>query len=287
MLTTNGLIAILNERMFLLTEFGASLIGIDMFDRGNVTGQERATFQDFLAFALFGMDGVDADVLEKVLEVEVAINDMRDFRDQLTHTKASLDKLLDMIKNVQRLLKENYPHQASQWKFSKFVYMQTFVQEIILCGAARNIDTGQWERLAKHFTQYYTLTNHNPYDLPRQVHIRYDEECAVNIMCLAFATSPDVIIHGSTLKGLMQRAEADKTAKAGASNAANADFEPVGLAFPLKNCIRNYRTLLGYPQVSASIYRNPTDVYHANQPQLKFVEYRFKKSLMNCNLQNW
>ena len=37
------------------------------------------------------------------------------------------------------------------------------------------------------------------------------------------------------------------------------------------------RTLLGYPQVSASIYRNPTDVYHANQPQLKLVEYSFKK----------
>ena len=74
MLNTDGLIAILNERMFLLTEFGASLIGIDMFDRGNVTGQERAKFQDFLPFALYGMDGVvDADVLKQMLEVEVAL----------------------------------------------------------------------------------------------------------------------------------------------------------------------------------------------------------------------
>ena len=64
--------------MFIITKFRANLIGIDMFDRGNVTGQERSDFQDFLAFGLYGMD-VDAEQLEKVLEVEVALNEMRDF----------------------------------------------------------------------------------------------------------------------------------------------------------------------------------------------------------------
>jgi len=49
-LTTPGSIAILNERMFLFSEFGAALIGIDMFDRGNVTGDERSKFQRFFSF---------------------------------------------------------------------------------------------------------------------------------------------------------------------------------------------------------------------------------------------
>ena len=113
-LTTPGSIAILNERMFLFSEFEAALIGIDMFDRGNVTGDERSKFQDFLAFGLFGMDGVvDPDRLEIVLEVEVALNEMRDFRDLDIHTDASLAILLNMIKSVQSLLQEVYPHQAS------------------------------------------------------------------------------------------------------------------------------------------------------------------------------
>ena len=80
-LSTSGAVAVLNERMFLFSDFGASLIGIDMFDRGNVTGDERLIFQDFLAIGLFGMDGVvDPARLEIVLEVEVALNEMRDFK---------------------------------------------------------------------------------------------------------------------------------------------------------------------------------------------------------------
>ncbi len=282
-LSTSGAVAVLNERMFLFSDFGASLIGIDMFDRGNVTGDERSIFQDFLAIGLFGMDGVvDPARLEIVLEVEVALNEMRDFRNQETHTDASLETLLDMIKSVQRLLLEAFPYQASGWNFAKYVYMQMFAREIRLCGSAKNIDCGQFERLVKHFTKYYKLTNHNPYDTPRQCHVRHDEECAIELMCLALIILNPVTIRSSSNKGLLQRAEAAKADKIySIAPTTLADFDPVGLAFPLKNNIGCYKIVGGYPQVNAAILRRPLNAYHANQSSLQFMEYSIKLRIID------
>ena len=279
LLTTDGMIALINERSLALSSFGANIIGIDMFDRGNITGLEKAVFYDYFPVLLIEclnptQKAEKGSLLKKVIQLLVKTNDLLAFQNKPIHTEASILVLQSKILEVRDLYRTTLTKQKSKWCFPKCAYMLNFGLEVALSGSCKNTDCGQFERQMKHFTQFYSLTNHNPYDLPRQVHVRWEQLCSVESIISDLKPADNICNVEKTQFGLIQKAEKHKTDMIAAlSEVELLNAEPIGYAFPTHSQLFNYKVVDGKAQVHAGMLRTPSNIYHKLQPELAYVDY--------------